>query len=162
TPSVCTGTGTKSCNLGTLTNGAGAPLAITVKPGPGMINNTFTVAASEPDSVSANNSLTLGTTVPDYSMAATKSPITAFPGAAILLNGTATANNGYANSVNLACAGGGVTCSGSVTPTNTYSLAATAPAASGTTSVVGTGTDGLAISRSASYTLTIVDFNIST
>jgi uncharacterized repeat protein (TIGR01451 family) len=62
----CTGTTTITCNLGTVGVGklAGAAVAIAVLPqATGSLSNTATVAASEPDPVPSNNTVTVQTAV---------------------------------------------------------------------------------------------------
>lgn len=76
--SGCSGTGTLSCNLGSLASGASAAVTITVKPNAaGAIGNSVQVSASQSDPNAANNTATAATTVQasaDLRVTATDSP----------------------------------------------------------------------------------------
>ena len=65
----CTGTGTITCNLGSLISGASATVTVvaTTSPTPGMIGSTASVTATEPDPNLSNNSATQTTNVGDVS-----------------------------------------------------------------------------------------------
>jgi uncharacterized repeat protein (TIGR01451 family) len=60
----CSGTTTVTCNVGTMLNGASVSITIRGTPGvAGPISNTATVAATEPESLTSNNTSTLAVTV---------------------------------------------------------------------------------------------------
>jgi len=60
----CSGTGTVTCNLGTINNAASATVSLVVRPtAAGAVSNTATVTATSTDPVPGNNSATAGTTV---------------------------------------------------------------------------------------------------
>ncbi|OGO12509.1 MAG: hypothetical protein A2Y53_01885, partial [Chloroflexi bacterium RBG_16_47_49] len=65
----CTGTGTITCNLGTILNGSSATVAVVATTGttPGMIGSTASVTAIETDPNTANNSSMQTTNVGDIS-----------------------------------------------------------------------------------------------
>lgn len=61
---ACTGTTTVSCDLGGLATGASATITVVVTPaGPGVIINTASVTAAEPDPNTGNNTATEPTTI---------------------------------------------------------------------------------------------------
>ena len=85
TQGTCTGGAIRTCNIGTLANGASATITIVVTPVlTGTLTNTANVNASTPDPISSDNSATTNTTVNGPS--ATHFSVTA-PGTAT--NGTA-------------------------------------------------------------------------
>ena len=64
TQGTCSGTTTVTCNLGSVANGAGAFVNITITPQTtGQLSNTASVAASEPDPDTSDNSTTIQTAV---------------------------------------------------------------------------------------------------
>jgi Spy/CpxP family protein refolding chaperone len=151
-----------SCNLGTFNNGDSQTIAVVLTPAVSAGTNvTFTVASGTADNVAANNAKTFSTTTPDYTLAATNSPIVAFPSQTISLQGSATAANGYSSQVNLTCTAG-IACSGNVTPTNTFSLSSTAAASTGNVPVTiqGVGTDPYTATHSVIFSVNVVDFTV--
>src|SRR5205823_13717812 len=61
---TCSGTPTVTCNLGAIANGATAVVNITTTPqAPGQLSNTASVAATETDPDTNDNSSTIQTTV---------------------------------------------------------------------------------------------------
>ncbi len=152
-----------SCNLGTMNNADSQTIAVVLTPvasGAGT-TVTFTVASGTADNTAANNAKSFTTTTPDYSLAPSNSPVIAFPSGSISLQGNATAANGYASLVTLSCTGG-IACSGTVTPTNNFSAAATAPASTGNNAIVlhGVGADAYAAAHTANFSVNVVDFNV--
>jgi hypothetical protein len=105
----------------------------------------------------------------DYTNVISNTPQTVFPAQAATFNGTLTAKNGYASPVNLSCTGAmpatctlqpkQVTFSGN--PTATYTLTAGGIVGDYSFNAHAVGTDGNAITRDASVTLHVVDFNLT-
>jgi len=105
----------------------------------------------------------------DYTNVISNSPQTVFPAQTATFNGTLTAKNGYASPVNLSCTGAmpatctlqpkQVTFSGN--PTATYTLTAGGIVGDYSFNAHAVGTDGNAITRDASVTLHVVDFNLT-
>ncbi len=101
----------------------------------------------------------------DYTNVVSNSPQTVFPAQTATFNGTLTAKNGYASPVNLSCSGAmPTTCTlqpKQETPTATYTLTAGGSAGDYSFNAHAVGTDGNAITRDASVTLHVVDFNLT-
>jgi uncharacterized repeat protein (TIGR01451 family)/uncharacterized delta-60 repeat protein len=129
--SVSAGAGTVTWTAGNLLAGATATLTLRVSPtAPGTVNNTATVTASTGDSVAANNSVTVTTTVNNRSAEITAAGALLISEANGVVNGQidpgetvtvalALRNKGGSNTVNLVATllqGGGVT------PTSAQSL----------------------------------------
>jgi hypothetical protein len=101
----------------------------------------------------------------DYTNAISNSPQTVFPAQTATFNGTLTAQGGYASAVNLSCSGAmPATCTlqpTQATPTSTYTLTAGGLVGDYSFNAHAVGTDGNAITRDASVTLHVVDFNLT-
>jgi hypothetical protein len=101
----------------------------------------------------------------DYTNVIANSPQTVFPAQTATFNGTLTAKNGYASPVNLSCTGAmPATCTlqpKQATPTATYTLTAGGLVGDYSFNAHAVGTDGNAITRDASVTLHVVDFNLT-
>src|SRR5262249_2419381 len=93
TPSVgsCNSALPISCNLGLYNSGDSHTIAVVLTPALSSagINVTFTVSSGTADNTAANNTKTFTTTTPDYTLAASNSPLIAFPSQAISLQGNA-------------------------------------------------------------------------
>ena len=158
---------------------------------PATVNLSFnttssTPLATMPITISATTSgapaaktqsvtLTVTTPTPDYSIAISNSPASATVGQSAVLNGTLTALNGYASTVNLSCGSGAPpTCT--VSPTSVTPTIAGAPftvtvqsslAQTYNFSINGTGTDASHIAHSATasfnslFTFTIADTTVT-
>ncbi len=105
---------------------------------------------------------------PDYTNVVSNTPQTVYASRSATFNGALTAFGGYANPVNLTCAGAPpAACTlsqNTLTPTPggaTYTLAAGGAIGDYTFSAHAVGTDALHITHDAALTLHIVDFNIS-
>ncbi|MGB9202861.1 MAG: hypothetical protein WCB94_02685, partial [Terriglobales bacterium] len=101
----------------------------------------------------------------DYSNVISNSPQTMFPAQTATFNGTLTAKGGYSSPVNLSCTGAmPATCTlqpTHETPTATYTLTAGGIVGDYSFNAHAVGTDGNAITRDASVTLHVVDFNLT-
>ena len=101
----------------------------------------------------------------DYTNVISNSPQTVFPAQTAAFNGTLTAKNGYANPVNLSCTGAAPnSCTlqpTQVAPTATYTLTAGGLVGDYSFNAHAVGTDGNAITRDATVTLHVVDFNLT-
>ncbi len=101
----------------------------------------------------------------DYTNAISNSPQTVFPTQTATFNGTLTAKGGYASAVNLSCSGAAPnTCRltpTQITPTATYTLTAGGFVGDYSFNAHAVGTDGNAITRDATVTLHVVDFNLT-
>jgi len=101
----------------------------------------------------------------DYTNAISNSPQTVFPTQTATFNGTLTAKGGYASAVNLSCSGAAPnTCTltpTQITPTATYTLTAGGFVGDYSFNAHAVGTDGNAITRDATVTLHVVDFNLT-
>ncbi len=105
----------------------------------------------------------------DYTNVISNSPQTVFPAQTATFNGTLTAQGGYSSPVNLSCTGTmpapctlqpkQITFSGN--PTATYTLTAGGLVGDYSFNAHAVGTDGNAITRDASVTLHVVDFNLT-
>jgi len=166
TPSIgsCNSALPLSCNLGTFNSGDSATITVVLHPAPGTTTVSFNISSGTADNNSANNLLSINTPVPDYTLAASNSPLTVFPSVSATLSGTASAINGYSSVVNLSCTGTGApACSAaSVTPSGTFNVPATAPGTTGssTFNIAGVGTDAYTASHTASFTLQVVDYTL--
>ncbi|HLX84555.1 MAG TPA: sialidase family protein [Terriglobales bacterium] len=104
-------------------------------------------------------------TSPDYSNTISNSPQTIFATQTATFNGTLTAKNGYASSVNLTCTGvAPLTCTpqpARVTPTAAYAINASGTAGDYSFNAHAVGTDGDSITHDAPATLHIVDFDLT-
>ena len=93
------------------------------------------------------------------------SPQTIFPTQSAAFDGTLTAQNGYASPVNLSCSGAiPATCGVQpqrLTPTATYTLTAGGSVGDYSFNAHAVGTDPGAITRNATVTLHVVDFNLT-
>jgi hypothetical protein len=102
---------------------------------------------------------------PNYANVISNSPHTVFPAQTATFNGTLTAKGGYASPVNLSCSGAmPATCTlqpTQITPTATYTLTAAGVVGDYSFNAHAVGTDGNAITRDASVTLHVVDFNLT-
>src|ERR1017187_880646 len=111
--------------------------------------------------------------VPDFEIAVSNTPLTAFPGTAATFNGTLTAVNGYNNSVELSCTAGSSSppspCTPnpvSLTPTSTGAAflltAGTSAVADYSFNVQGAGSDPNNTTHVAALTLHVVNFGLTT
>ena len=104
-------------------------------------------------------------TSPSYTNVISNSPQTVFPTQTATFNGTLTAKGEYASPVNLSCTGAApATCTlqpTQETPTATYTLIAGGIVGDYSFNAHAVGTDGNAITRDASVTLHVVDFNLT-
>lgn len=109
-------------------------------------------------------------TTPDYQLTVSNSPLTTFYGQNAVFDGTATAVNGYANSVTMGCVAGGSappnTCSVSpsvLTPGSSTAFTVTAGGAVGTYNfnIQGVGADPSQITHQVPVTLNVLGFGIS-
>jgi hypothetical protein len=102
---------------------------------------------------------------PSYTNAISNSPQTIFPAQTAIFNGTLTAQDGYASSVNLSCTGASpAICTvqpNSATPPARYTVTAGGAAGDYTFEAHAFGTDQNNITRDAQLTLHIVDFNLT-
>jgi len=106
---------------------------------------------------------------PDYQLAISNSPLTAFPNQAVAFNGTAASVNGYASSVALTCVAAPSPCTikpSSVTPSNpasnaSFTVNVAAPTGDYNFNLQGIGTDPKQLTRHASFTLHVVDFGLT-
>ncbi len=101
----------------------------------------------------------------DYTNVISNSPQTVFPAQTATFNGMLTAKGGYTSPVNLSCTGAmPATCTlqpKQITPTATYTLTAGGIVGDYSFNAHAVGTDGNAITRDASVTLHVVDFNLT-
>lgn len=101
----------------------------------------------------------------DYTNVISTSPQTVFPTQTATFNGTLTAQNGYASPVNLNCSGAlPSTCTlhpTQETPTATYTLTASGLVGDYSFNAHAVGTDRDSITRDATVTLHVVDFNLT-
>ncbi len=104
-------------------------------------------------------------TSPSYTNVISNSPQTVFPTQTAVFDGTLTAQNGYASPVNLSCTGAApATCTlnpTQETPTSTYTLTAGGSVGDYSFNAHAVGTDPNGITRDASVTLHVVDFNLT-
>ncbi|MGA3107456.1 MAG: sialidase family protein [Terriglobales bacterium] len=104
-------------------------------------------------------------TAPNYTNVISNSPQTIFPTQTATFNGTLTAQGGYASLVNLSCSGAiPNTCTlqpTSAIPTAAYTLSAGGLVGDYGFNAHAVGTDGQMITRDASITLHVVDFNLT-
>ena len=104
-------------------------------------------------------------TSPSYTNVISNTPQTVFPTQTATFNGTLTAKGGYASPVNLSCTGAAPsTCTlqpTHATPTATYTLTAGGLVGDYSFNAHAVGTDGNAITRDATVTLHVVDFNLT-
>ena len=104
-------------------------------------------------------------TSPGFTNGISNSPLTVFPTQMATFDGTLTAQNGYSSPVNLSCSGVvPSTCSvqpAQITPTATYTATAGGLVGDYTFNAHAVGTDPNAITRDASVTLHVVDFNLT-
>ncbi len=106
---------------------------------------------------------------PDYTNVISNSPQTVFPAQTATFNGTLTAQDGYTSPVNLSCTGAApATCTLSPTlvtfsanPTATYTLTAGGSVGDYSFNAHAVGSDPGAITRNATVTLHVVDFNLT-
>jgi hypothetical protein len=100
-----------------------------------------------------------------YKNAISNSPQTIFPTQSAAFEGTLTAQDGYASPVNLSCSGAlPATCGvqpQQLTPTATYTLTAGGGVGDYSFDAHAVGTDPAAITRDATVTLHVVDFNLT-
>ena len=92
TQGTCTGGAIRTCNIGTLANGASATITIVVTPVlTGTLTNTANVNSSTPDPISSDNSATTNTTVngPSATHFSVTAPATATNGTAFTITVTA-------------------------------------------------------------------------
>ena len=101
----------------------------------------------------------------DYANVISNSAQTVFPAQTATFNGTLTAKGGYSSPVNLSCTGTmPATCTlqpKQETPTATYTLTAGGIVGDYSFNAHAVGTDGNVITRDASVTLHVVDFNLT-
>jgi hypothetical protein len=104
-------------------------------------------------------------TSPAYTNLISNSPQSVFPAQTATFNGTLTAQNGFASPVNLSCSGAVPnTCTlqpTRITPIATYTLTAGGLVGDYGFNAHAVGTDGNAITRDATVTLHVVDFNLT-
>ena len=104
-------------------------------------------------------------TAPDYTNVVSNSPQTVFPTQTATFDGTLTALGGYSSAVNLSCTGAApATCTlnpKQATPTATYTLTAGGSVGDYSFNAHAVGTDPDAITRDATVTLHVVDFNLT-
>ena len=104
-------------------------------------------------------------TSPNYTNVISNSPQTVFPGQTATFHGTLTAKNGYASPVNLSCSGTvPSTCTlqpTQITPTANYTVTAGGSVGDYSFSAQAVGTDAHTITRDASVTLHVVDFDLT-
>jgi hypothetical protein len=106
--------------------------------------------------------------LPSFTNVITNSPQTIFPTQSAIFNGTLTAQNGYNSPVNLSCSGA-IPANCELQPTRaqftgataTYTLTAGGSVNDYSFNAHAVGTDANAITRDASLTLHVVDFNLS-
>ncbi len=105
-------------------------------------------------------------TSPNYTNVISNSPQTVFPTQTAAFDGTLTAQSGYASAVNLSCTGAApATCTlnpKQATPTATYTVTAGGSVGDYSFNAHAVGTDTDAITRDATVTLHVVDFNLTT
>ena len=106
-------------------------------------------------------------TSPSYTNVISNSPQTVFPTQTATFDGTLTAKNGYSSPVNLSCTGPApATCTlnpaTSITPTAAYTVTAGGVVGDYSFNAHAVGTDPNAITRDATVTLHVVDFNLTT
>ena len=105
-------------------------------------------------------------TSPNYTNVISNSPQTVFPTQTAAFDGTLTAQSGYASAVNLSCTGAApATCAlnpKQATPTTTYTVTAGGSVGDYSFNAHAVGTDIDAITRDATVTLHVVDFNLTT
>jgi len=104
-------------------------------------------------------------TSPGFTNVISNSPQTVFPTQTAVFDGTLTAQNGYASPVNLNCSGAApANCTlqpTPITPTAAYTLTAGASVGDYSFNAHAVGTDPNAITRDATVTLHVVDFNLT-
>ena len=104
---------------------------------------------------------------PEYSNVISNSPQTVFPGQTGTFNGTLTSQAGYASLVNLSCTNEApalTTCTlnpAQITPTAKYTVTAGGSAGDYTFEAQAVGTDPYTITKIATATLHVVDFNLT-